>query len=245
MKFMDITTTAVIRPEILEMTFKSFTENLFTEREKYRLIINIDPVGNKNKSPDDVLKVCYKYFDNVTYNITKEPSFPKAVIWTWKQVTTPFLFHLEDDWIIKRKVDINRLVGILHKNHHLACMRLYKHNIENKTRPKLFNSTYSYKSHFFEASSSKTQFGLNPVLIRQSFIDEALPLMVDNKNPEKQFRYNNDKMRNFVMRWKYAIYGKPGDKTLVWGKNGLHWRNNSKYDKPRDGSQFITWKERK
>ena len=49
---------------------------------------------------------------------------------------------------------------------------------------------------------------------------------------------------NVIHNAKYAIYGKPGDKTLVWGKNGLHWRKNSKFMKPRDGSQFLTWKER-
>jgi len=239
----DITMTAVLRPTVIKSTLDSFTKNLFKNKDEYRLIINIDPIGDKGVRPPEIVDLCYKYFDDVKYNIANEPSFPKAVIWTWKQIKTPFVFHLEDDWIIRRFVNINQLVRILRKNPHLACLRLYKHDIDNKSKPRLFNSPYVYKEkgHFFEAVSSKKQFGLNPVLIRKEFIDEALPLMVYTKNPEKQFRYNNEKMRNFVMRWKYAIYGDPGDKALVWGKNGLHWRNKSNYDKPRDGKQFLTW----
>ena len=246
MKAIDITMTAVVRPTIVDTTLKSFCKNLFTNKDIYRLIVNIDPIGDDNKTPDDVLQVCNKYFERVIFNIPNKPSFPKAVMWVWKQATSNYVFHLEDDWIIHRPVEMKNLTKILSKNPHLACIRLYKHDIPNKPNPRLFNSPYRFnkKGNFFEAADSKKQFGLNPVLIRKTFIDEALPLMVDTKNPEKQFRYGNESMRNFVMRWKYAIYGKPGDKTLVWGKNGLHWRDKSKFDKPRDGSQFITWKEK-
>ena len=247
MKQIDITMTAVIRPYVLEKTLESFCKNLFTDRNLYRLIVNIDPVGDEGRSKEDILNICNTYFDNVIYNYPDKPSFPKAVIWTWKKVESNYFFHLEDDWQLFRPVDIKRLIKVLHKNPQLACIRLYKHDIPNKANPRLFNSSYIYneKGKFFQANDSKKQFGLNPVLIRKSFIDEALPLMTEDKNPEKQFRYGNEKMRDFVMRWKYAIHGQPGDKTLVWGKNGLHWRQKSKYSKPRDGSQFLTWVESK
>jgi len=243
----DITMTAVLRPTVIRQTLKTFCENMFINRNEYRLIINIDPVGDEKTTADDVLEVCNEYFNDIKFNVPDKPSFPKAVIWTWKQINTPYIFHLEDDWIIKRPVDIKRLTKVLHKNPQLACLRLYKHDIPKKKNPRLFNSPYTYneKGRFFQANDSKKQFGLNPVLIRETFIKEALPLMVEDKNPEKQFRYGNEKMRDFVMRWKYGIYGEPGDKTLVWGKNGLHWRQQSKYAKPRDGSQFLTWVENK
>lgn len=247
MKQIDITMTAVIRPGIIEKTLESFCNNLFTDRKLYRLVINIDPVGDECRTKEDVLNICNKYFDNVIYNCPDNPSFPKAVIWTWKQIKSNYIFHLEDDWVLNKKIEIKTLTKILEKNPQLACVRLYKHDIPNKKNPRLFNSPYTFNEsgNFFVANDSKKQFGLNPVLIRKTFIDEALPLMVDNENPEKQFRYGNKRMKNFVMKWKYAIYGKPGDKTLVWGKNGLHWRQNSKYSKPNDGSQFITWKVNK
>ena len=241
----DITMTAVLRPEIIKKTLDSFCENLFFNKDyKYRLIINIDPIGNEGAKPKKIVKLCKLYFDDVIFNIPDKASFPKAVIWGWKQIKSNYTFHLEDDWILNRKVELRRLIKMLEKNPKLACMRLYKHNIPNKKNPRLFNSPYNYKDGFFVGSDRKKQFGLNPVLIRSSYIHEALPLMVEDKNPEKQFRYGNKKMRDFVMKWQYAIYGKPGDKALVWGKNGLHWRQRSKYMKPRDGKPFLTWKDR-
>ena len=40
----DITTTAIIRPEILRMTLHTFRKNLLHEFDA-RLIINVDPIG--------------------------------------------------------------------------------------------------------------------------------------------------------------------------------------------------------
>jgi hypothetical protein len=44
----DITMTAVIRPTILERTLESIVKNIVTKEHRFRLIINIDPVGEKN-----------------------------------------------------------------------------------------------------------------------------------------------------------------------------------------------------
>ena len=69
-------------------------------------------------------------------------------------------------------------------------------------------------------------------------------MMVDTRNPEKQFRYGNSAMRDFIMEWKYAIYGKPGDDRCVFGKNGLYWRKKSQFKKPRNGEPFLQWMKR-
>lgn len=247
---MDICMTAVIRPSIIEKTLKSFTENLFIIPDDHRLIINIDPVGDTDKNVDDVLKVCYKYFKNIKYNIPNNQSFPKAVIWAWSQINSKYIMHIEDDWILKRPIDTFKLINPLQKNKDLACIRLYKEDIPLNRQPIMFGCKYNFHDNYNyftpipNSNNWKNQFGLNPVLIRKEFIDEALPLMVDDKNPEKQFRDNNSKMSNILNKWTFAIYGRPGLKRMVWGKNGLHWRLNSKFKKPRDGSGFTTWAKR-
>jgi len=235
----DITMTAVKRSSLLEKTLLSFCENVFYgKQDRYRLIINIDPVGEKEK-PKKIVSICKSFFDNVVYNIAPQPSFPKAVMWVWSQTTAPWIFHLEDDWIIHREIDINNMIRILNERPGLACLRLYKRNIPNKKRPRLFDCPYRYnKDGFFVAGNSGTQFGLNPVLIRKKFIQQALPLMVDNKNPEKQFRYTNLKMKDFLYKWQYAIYGKPGDKILV-SDHGVRWRRKNMLAKPSGG--FTEW----
>jgi hypothetical protein len=235
----DITMTTVIRPSVLEKTLLSFSKNLFYDnKDRYRLIVNIDPVGEKD-DPKTIISLCNSFFNNVIYNIPSKPSFPKAVIWVWSQVTAPWVFHLEDDWLIHRQIDINNMIRILNERPGLACLRLYKRNIPKQRKPIMFECSYQYnKDGFFVAKNSGTQFGLNPVLIRRKFIQQALPLMRNDKNPEKQFRYTNLIMKDFIYKWQYAIYGKPGD-TLLVSDHGLQWRKSQMLVKP--SNSFIRW----
>jgi len=243
---MDITMTAVRRPEVIEKTLKSFTENLFVIPKDHRLIVNIDPIGD-DVDNNEVIDVLEKYFSNLVIFEPKKPSFPKAVIRIWKQVESKYFFHLEDDWVLKRPVFISDLINPLKRNKNLACMRLYKENIPLTNNPTMFGCKYHYNQefNFFKpipgSNNWKNQFGLNPVMIKKEFIDEVLPLMVNDKNPEKQFRENNPLFKNILLKWTFAIYGRPGLKRMVWGKNGLHWRLDSKFQKPRNGNGFTTW----
>jgi len=240
----DITMTSVLRPGIVNETLESFCNNLFTEKSRYRLVINIDPVGEKVKAKE-VVKVCQKYFDDVVYNIPNKPSFPAAVIWTWKNSRSDWVFHLEDDWKINSKVDINHMISILNKYKDVACLRMSKHPLPRRKIIKLFRSNYSFKPEgFFIGQDRKAQFGLNPVLIRGKFIKRALPYMVTTKNPEKQFRYGNELLRDFIMKWRYAIYGRPGQGALVVD-NGSKWRKDFGFDKPDpEEGPFLVWKKK-
>lgn len=244
MKKIDITMTATIRPDILQATLKSFFKGLFSENiDKFRLIINIDLIGDERYIPEDVLNICKSYFknDKLIYNISKNPSFPKAVKWVWENSDADYIFHLEDDWLLNKKIDINHMIDILDKYSNLACLRLPKHNISsNKKVMKMFDCIYEYNSDgFYIAEQRGTQFGLNPNLIKKEFIKKALPLMVDDKNPEKQFRFKNKNLRNLIMLWDYGIYGIPGEKAIV-SDNGRNWISNTCFSKPVSGD-FLSW----
>ena len=69
----DITMTATLRPIILEQTLKSVVENIITNEHEFRLIINIDPSGEKIQQKI-VLKVAKTYFKDILYN------YPKGVL---------------------------------------------------------------------------------------------------------------------------------------------------------------------
>ncbi len=243
---MDITMTAVRRPDVIEKTLKSFTENLFVIPEDHRLIVNIDPVGDEETN-ESTINIIKKYFPKYIVFSPDKPSFPKAVISVWNEVESKYFFHLEDDWILEKPLFLSELIKPLDTHNNIASVRLYKEKIPNNRQPTMFGCKYNYHDNYnyFNpipgSNNWKNQFGLNPVLIRKQFIDESLPLMEDNKNPEKQFRENNPKMRNILNKWTFSVYGYPGMKRTVWGKNGLHWRLNSKFKKPRDGSSFTTW----
>ena len=238
----DITMTATLRPDLVSQTLESFCRNIFRDRDNYRLIINIDPVGEKVKSIR-VLEVCRQYFRNIVFNVPRSPSFPVAVIWCWSSTSSDFVFHLEDDWISVCKIDIYDMIRILKANDTLACLRLSKYDIPRPATVKLLGAHYTYTGDNHFITNSNNQFGLNPVLIKKEFVKQAVPTMSLHSNPEKQFRPSkNDKMNNLINSWRFGLYGVPGGKATV-RDNGTLWREKNNFKKP-DGS-FLVWERSK
>lgn len=240
MNWIDITMTAVLRPSLLNKTLKTIVNNICKDSEvKFRLILNVDPVGEKI-DPMQVVDTAKKYFDEVIYNIPTEPSFPKAVKWIWNASEAPYVFHWEDDVFILRKIDVKDMIGI-HKRHEgISSLRLFKHDTPRNKTIKVFNSKWHYnKGGFYVADRWQEQFGLNPILIKRAFVKEAITLMRDDLNPEKQFRVGNDLMVPLISKWRYGLYTSPGDKALVWGKEGAAWKRSMGLKKGRKA--FTTW----
>ena len=238
----DITMTAVLRPTILSETLIKIKKHVCKgEEDRYRLIINIDPVG-EDVDPIKVIKTAKKNFNNVIYNVADKPSFPHAVKWVWSQVEAPYVLHWEDDVNILHDIDIDDMISILKKYKDLSTLRLYKAATPKKKRFHTFACNWIYKPEgFYIASDWKKQFGLNPILIKSEFIKEALPRMVVDTNPEKQFRYSRKYMRSLIKKWKYGLYTKPGAPRMIDGRKGQKWKNQMGVDKPGGGKTFIEW----
>jgi len=189
-----------------------------------------------------VVDVCRKYIPNVLAKCPSEPSMTKAVIWCWYMAETPYVFHLEDDWLIKRPTSMNRLVKILSSDPELSSVRLCKYKLPGGKKFALNQHVvYDHQGEDFYICRLRDQFSLNPTLIRRDFIREALPHMVPDENPEKQFRLRNPRMCEVMQRWKVAMYGRPRDAALVVD-NGLKWRNNRGLKKGgKKPEDFTTW----
>ena len=92
---LEFCTTATFRPEIIDRTYKSFTDNLLGIDFKIStLYLNVDPIPVGNTK--EVIDVAKKYFGNVVYNIPEEPNFTKAIKWCWSQVKNEYFFNLEE-----------------------------------------------------------------------------------------------------------------------------------------------------
>lgn len=238
MKKIDITTTATIRPGVLDRTLTSFRQKLF-KNVPCRLIINVDPIGIAKKRPDDVIYIAKKHFADVVYNIPEKPSFPKAWIWCWKQVTADWVFHLEEDWLLMRPVNINHMIGILENNPTIAALRMAKMKITNLN---FFSSRYIQKDGFLLAMNRKKSFGGNPQLIRGDFVKQAREYMIEDRNPEKQFRAGTPVVyENVVKHWDYAVYGRVGDPMLVQDI-GTSWKKHNGFVK-KGGAGFLEWEK--
>lgn len=233
----DITTTATLRPQLLDRTYDSFKKRMFKDKHEYRAIINIDPIGDKC-SYKEVYNVAKKYFTDVVYNVPEKPSFPKAWIWCWKQVQADYVFHLEEDWLLRRDVDIDHMIGILKANPKIAALRMAKMDIRSLH---FFSSRYVKKKGYLLAMNRKKSFGGNPQLVRGDFVKATRDLMIEDRNPEKQFRAGTPAVFAVVDRWDYAVYGKLGDRMLV-EDIGRNWRKRNRFEK-EGGAGFLKWKK--
>ena len=240
----DITMTAVLRPSILSETLQTIIKNVCKDqKDRFRLILNIDPVG-ENVDPVKVVKTAMKNFDDVIYNIAETPSFPHAVKWVWEQASAPYIFHWEDDVNILHPIDIDDMIKIHKKHKDISSLRLYKAVTPNKKRFHTFSCMWNYnKDGFYVASDWRRQFGLNPILIKSEFVKEAVSRMVTHTNPEKQFRESQKYMRPLIKKWKYALYTKPGAPRMIDGRKGQKWKNQQGIDKPK-GTTFLKWEKK-
>ena len=236
-EMIDITLTATLRPSVLTQTLDSFREKLFVDESRYRLIMNVDLVG-EDVLPFEIIYIAETYFSNVVYRISKEPSFSKAFLWCWDKVESDIVFHLEEDWKLLKLIDIDNMISILEKNQDLACLRLNKMHIPVDC---IFEGKqYEYVDGFLRGMGRDDYFSTNPELLKGKFVKEARKYLFDKLNPEKQFRPTQQVLfRNVVEKWDYGVYAKPGDFPAIWDL-GRSWMVNHGYIK-EGGSGFIRW----
>jgi hypothetical protein len=206
----DVCMTATIRPEIVDLTLQSFTKRFLNQYNKKRLIINIDPIGDSRYSQNDILDICKKYFDDIKYRCPNTPSFPSAVQWCWSNTQSRYILHLEDDWLLKKKIDKGVIESILNQNSNVVYIRF------NLSR----NNKFKFDREFYT-----TGFSLNPSIIKKEFIDKILMDFNVNKDPEKQFNKIDTKINRLI------LYGGAEDGYYV-EDIGKKWRKAHKFSKP-------------
>ena len=227
MNKIDITMTATIRPDIVNKTLESFCKNMFSDRDRYNLILNVDPIGEETLRKN-VYKVARKYFNSIILNYPSTPGFTKAVIWCWSQTSSNYVFHLEDDWELLIPIDIDAMIKILDSNPTLVSLRLNK----QKTGKNIL-----YKKNGF---LPYPKISLNPTLFNGRFIQRIHPLMDVNLNPEKQLRVNNTPRGKYLSKFTHGIYTRESVRQIV-KDIGREWMNKSRYTKKIG---FMNWENK-
>jgi hypothetical protein len=152
-------TTALSRPDIIDQTYKSFTKNIKNlDLSSCILYINIDPIPNDEKLQQETLEVAKKYFNNVIHRIPNEPNFTVAINYCWESAETPYIFHLEDDWVLTKEIDINEVMRFFGNSNKLEVIfRAYSYKY---TKLVLSPSIWKYDLYKIFAGNLKTS--LNP-----------------------------------------------------------------------------------
>ena len=214
---MEFTTTACIRPGILNHTYTSYSDRLDNvDLKQSTLYINVDPVGNLKiiNGIDEVVKVAKKHFGHIEVNIPKEANFAAAILWCFAQPKEKYFFHLEDDWLLMRRVDINKLI----KRLEAGCLQVILNKSAAQTK-----------------LSERGEPMFVPSLMNTKHIQAYLPLMNTSDNPEAQMKFMFRKNKNFP---KSEMF----DMSKEYSRdNGRHWMQKLGLRRNMGGKQWTPW----
>ncbi len=239
----DIYTTAVRRPEILEITLSSFKEKLFKDHP-CRLIINVDPVGHDIPS-QDVVEVARKYFPNIVSRCPDKPEFSVAHLWCWQQIMSDFTFALEDDWELLEEVSLQDMLDKFKEIKDLMALRLSWKATQDDCKPFIRVIPYNAEVGFFEVPDfrkpTESVCG-HPTLWRTSLIRAMLPYIETGKNPEKFIR-GNKHTAALLRKYRFGIWAKQNQPATI-KELGREWISHSEWRKSGSKAFFLKW-ERK
>ena len=200
---MDVVTTGLCRPELLDLTYRSFFSRM-QGLPDLRIIINIDPLGYGDAQT--CVQVARQYSDQVIWRNPPEPSFVDAVRWCYNQVESDVVFHLEDDWFLNRAINCNDMMRQLEEGKSDQLVLLMK-------RPRDVSTIkYSFRPH---------------LAISARVIEAVRTLPLDCTNPEKGFINHqlNLTSLDFIEGGARLV----SDMGRKWAKgNGLKKSDNSK-----------------
>ena len=145
---LEFTTTACIRPKLLDQTYTNLNKvindiNLKTEGILY---INIDPVPNdSSKAIQEEIDVAKSHFKEVHYRIGESGgNFSRAASWVLSQPKGEYFYNIEDDWKFNGQIsaeDCIRKISSSPQDNILQC--ILRHPFTNRAAliPSMFKTT--------------------------------------------------------------------------------------------------------
>ena len=220
---LDVVVVSTLRPALLDLTLHSFYKYFLYQFKTTRLILNVDPIGERGVLQEELVAIAHRYSDLVISRTPAEPSFARAVQWGWSQVTSPFFLHLEDDWLLTKPAHWGPISQRFASVPNLASVRL------NLTR----NPPFTPPTH--------DGISLNPSLFRRDFIHQLLPHFDCTRDPEKQWRTSSSSTHSVISPWAFEYYGKPREVAYVID-TGKKWRRAHQLQKQNaDGKTGTFW----
>ena len=104
---LDILTTGLCRPDLYELSCRSFFSGGIKGLPPIHIILNVDPLGPGD--PGAMIEVANKFADKVTANVASTANFSQAINWCAKQIQSDYVLHLEDDWLLLRSFCFDEL----------------------------------------------------------------------------------------------------------------------------------------
>jgi len=156
-------------------------------------------------------------------NYPEESNFTAAYNWVWSNAQTKYIFNLEDDWVLLKKVSVPKLLKYFKQHPKLmeVALRAYR---------------YSYNS-----------LPLSPCIIHERYYKVVAGNLNEKSNPESQLRGKKFGIKMPAKEFKISQNGKlvVYPKKIILKDIGRRWLRKSNFKKPRKKGKFIMWEERK
>lgn len=227
---LDITTTATIRPHVVERTLWSFNRLAFRGVDT-RLILNIDPVGQENYTQDDIVKIALRYFSNPLIRTPDSAHYIEALRWTWSQVESELFFFLEDDYQLLCPLDVSLMMNAFKADEKLALLRLPKGDTtDHECHWARYGGgfTAQWNGHYY--SGRHLQFTGMPSMIRTEWMRPFLAEVTNDKSIEIQSRLLIRAKSPIMRGWNYGVFAEANCPATV-KDIGVEWRRQMRIQK--------------
>ena len=214
----DVVTTALRRPDLLDLTYTSFFKQI-KDLPDVRLIINVDPIGDATN--EEIVNVVERFSNDYEIRFSKEGSFVEAIKWCFAKVRSDIYMHLEDDWLLNKTLCYGDLVNQLkEKNLSQLVLPMKKKRVDD--------FGYSFRPHLADKVCA-----------------EKVTEISDSCNPEKSYkllasRYNW-RAEEYDAHYLVTDMGRKWSKSNGWSKaNSVSFSSSSTWFKKRKGlSRFL------
>lgn len=152
MRLVNVCSTAVCRPEIVEQCYSSFIKNVTDiDLSQCPFFLNVDPIPDPSKAID-VVRVARKYFKKIIeVRLSDKPNFVLAAKWVWGRALKrglKYTLNLEDDWRLKVPIKLEDWIRELEQKPNLLELSFHYckvlHNCYLDPAPAVF------KTHIFK-----------------------------------------------------------------------------------------------
>jgi hypothetical protein len=217
----DVSLVAARRPDLIELTLRSFHLNLLRHLSVGRLFVNLDPIWGTEADAESVKAVCRHYFSDAVFREPEEPGFGAAVQWAWSQSERDWFLHLEDDWCMVRRISVSRLAREMADG---RVGQISFHNHGNAWRTGVW----------------KRKFTTSPSLVRSKLARAAAQMMDPAFDPEKQlYDGRNPAVMQAVSGYRHRFHGSRfAPRCIV--DTGREWREARQIEKRR-AEGVSTW----
>lgn len=228
----DVSLIAGRRPELLDITLQTFHENMLSGFSLGKAVVNIDPVFGSLSDEDKCIKIVQEYFSDPVIRAPEKPNFCAAVAHTWSNITSDFALHLEDDWILKQRID-GSVLDIFTSDRRVKQVS-FNNPCKEWSVSRLGPFHYTKRTtRIFGVKAGIGRFRLrhripvfttSPSIIEKEFAKAVASMLNPEYDPEKQmYKKVNDKLELFLRQYRNFVIGDFPDYPVA--DTGRDWRS--------------------